>query len=114
MIATRYSTAEFQGILSSVGVTAVKLPPQSPNLKAYAERFVRSIKESCLDRLILFGEDSLRAALRHFRTHYLRERHHQSLGNRLILPEASNADNSGSIECRERLGGMLKFYYRAA
>ena len=107
-------TAEFQGILSSVGVTAVKLPPQSPNLNAYAERFVRSIKESCLDRLILFGEDSLRTALRQFTTHYLRERHHQGLGNRLILLESSNADKSGSIKCRERLGGMLKFYFRAA
>src|ERR1700751_162021 len=53
-------TTEFQNILASVGVSAVKLPPQSPNLNAYAERFVRSIKESCLDRLICFCEASLR------------------------------------------------------
>jgi putative transposase len=57
-------TAEFQGILAGVGVTSVKLPPQSPNLNAYAERFVRSVKESCLERLILFGENSLRTAAR--------------------------------------------------
>jgi putative transposase len=107
-------TAEFQGILSSVGVTAVKLPPQSPNLNAYADRFVRSIKESCLDRLILFGEDLLRTALRQFTTHYLRERHHQGLGNRLILPEPSEAEESGCIKCHERFGGMLKFCFRAA
>ena len=70
-------TAEFQRILASVGVTAVKLPPQSPNLNAYAERFVRSIKESCLNRLILFGENSLREAAREFVAHYHTERNHQ-------------------------------------
>jgi len=70
-------TAEFQSLVAAVGVISVKLPPQSPNLNAYAERFVRSIKESCLDRLILFGENSLRTAIREFVVHYLRERHHQ-------------------------------------
>ena len=75
---------------------------------------MRSIKESCLDRLILFGEGSLRSAVREFIAHYLRERHHQGLGNRLILPEGSEADNKGAIQCRERLGGMLKYYHRAA
>ena len=79
-------TAEFQSILASVGVTAVKLPPQSPNLNAYAERFVRSIKEACLDRLILFGENSLRTATREFVAHYHSERNHQGLQNRLIHP----------------------------
>jgi putative transposase len=107
-------TAEFQDILASVGVAAVKLPPQSPNLNAYAERFVRSIKESCLDRLIFFGEDSLRTAVREFVAHYLRERHHQGLGNQLIVPETSEPGNTGAIHCRERLGGMLKYYHRAA
>src|SRR5947199_6610954 len=86
-------TAEFQEILAGVGITSVKLPPQSPNLNAYAERFVRSVKESCLERLILFGENSLRTAAREFVAHYLRERHHQGLGNRLIIQEASEVDN---------------------
>jgi transposase InsO family protein len=107
-------TAEFQSILAGVGVRSVKLPPQSPNLNAYAERFVRSIKESCLERLILFGENSLRTATRQFVAHYLNERHHQGLGNRLIIPEASDVDKKGTIQCRQRLGGMLNYYYRAA
>jgi transposase InsO family protein len=107
-------TAEFQSILAGVGIRSVKLPPQSPNLNAYAERFVRSIKESCLERLILFGENSLRTATRQFVAHYLSERHHQGLGNRLIIPEAGEVDKKGTIQCRQRLGGMLNYYYRAA
>src|SRR3954470_19431231 len=65
-------TAEFLNLLAGVGIESVKLPPCSPNLNAFAERFVRSIKESCLDRLILFGEESLRTALHQFVTHYHR------------------------------------------
>ena len=107
-------TAEVQSLLATVGVQSVKLSPQSPNLNAYAERFVRSIKESCLDCLILFGENSPRIAIREFVVHYLRERHHQGLGNRLILPEPSEADEDGTIQRRQRLGGMLNYYYRAA
>jgi putative transposase len=106
-------TAEFQNILTSVGINCVKLPPQSPNLNAHAERFVRSIKECCLDRLILFGEHSLRRALREFVTHYHQERNHQGLGNRLIVSDLVSK-TSGGIRRRERLGGMLNYYYRAA
>jgi putative transposase len=79
-------TAEFLSLLAGVGVESVKLPPRSPNLNAHAERFVRSIKESCLDRLILFGEESLRTAVSQFVIHYHQERPHQGLGNRLIRP----------------------------
>jgi putative transposase len=107
-------TAEFQSLLAGIGVTSVKLPPQSPNRNADAERFVRSIKESCLDRLLLFGENSLRTATREFLAHYLRERHHQGLGNRLIHPEASEVENDGTIQGHQRLGGMLNYYDRAA
>jgi Integrase core domain. len=106
-------TAEFQDILASVGIKCVKLPPQSPNLNAHAERFVRSIKESCLHRLLLFGEHSLRRALREFVTHYHQERNHQGLGNRLIVSDLVS-ETSGAIRRRERLGGMLNYYYRAA
>lgn len=106
-------TAEFQNILTSVGISCVKLPPQSPNLNAYAERFVRCIKESCVDRLILFGEHSLRRAIREFITHYHHERNHQGLGNRLIVSDIVS-ETSGNIHRRERLGGILNFYYRAA
>jgi len=89
-------TAEFQSILKSVGVNCVKLPPRSPNLNAYAERFVRSIKESCLNRLILFGEQSLRRAIREFVTHYHQERNHQGLSEIIRLRSGYSRFNSGS------------------
>jgi putative transposase len=107
-------TAEFLTILDGVGVKSVRLPARSPNLNSYAERFVRSIKESCLDRMILFGEASLRTTIRNFMAHYHSERNHQGLANRIILPEKSQAENSGPVQRRQRLGGMLNYYYRAA
>jgi hypothetical protein len=78
------------------------------------ERFVRSVKDECLDRMILFGEASLRRALREYVSHYLSERNHQGLGNRLLEPCATGNSTDGPIQCRERLGGMLNFYYREA
>ena len=107
-------TAEFLNMLGDSGVKSVKLPPRSPNLNAYAERFVRSIKESCLERLIFFGEGSLRKAVHEFLAHYHQERNHQGLGNRLITPDTRRAASSGPIRRRERLGGMLNYYYRDA
>ena len=107
-------TDGFLGTLKDAGVESVKLPPRSPNLNAHAERFVRSIKESCLERLILFGESSLRTAVQNFVTHYHSERNHQGLGNRLIFPDPAAVGTSGVIQRRERLGGMLNYYYRAA
>jgi transposase InsO family protein len=106
-------TAEFLSMLANAGVQSVKLPPRSPNLNAVAERFVRSIKESCLDRLILFGENSLRQAIREFIAHYHQERNHQGLGNRLIVSDLAS-QTSGAIRRRERLGGLLNYYYREA
>lgn len=106
-------TAEFQQ-LASVGVKSVKLPRQSPNLNAYAERFVRTIKESCLERLALFGERSLRTAVREFTQHYLRERHHHGLGNRLILADNCGEMKRGRVQRQQRLGGLLNYYSRAA
>lgn len=107
-------TAEFVQILAASGIESVKLPPHSPNLNAYAERFVRTIKESCLDRIILFGEGSLRRSVREFLRHYHRERNHQGLDNRLIVPDPTHVGNRGTIRRRERLGGMLNYYYRQA
>lgn len=92
---------------------SVKLPPRSPNLNAYAERFVRTIKESCLERMILFGESSLWKAMHEFVEHYHHERNHQGPGNRLIMKEGP-CFATGRIKCRRRLGGMLNFYYRQA
>jgi putative transposase len=81
---------------------------------AHAERFVRSIKESCLERLILFGESSLRTAVQNFVAHYQTERNHQGLGNKLILPDPAHVGTTGTVQCRQRLGGTLKYYYRTA
>ncbi len=107
-------TQEFQETLSAAGVRTVRLPARSPNLNAYAERFVRSIKESCLDRMILFGERSLRRTIQEFVAHYHFERNHQGLDNQLIFPDRRNSKRSAPVECRERLGGMLKYYHRQA
>ena len=107
-------TVEFVETLGTIGVQLVKLPPRSPNLNAHAERFVRTIKESCLERMILFGEASLRNAIREFVEHYHRERNHQGLGNRLIMEDEFCVACSGAIQRRQRLGGMLNYYYRQA
>jgi len=107
-------TAEFLEILKATGVQSVKLPPRSPNLNAHAERFVRTIKESCLERMILFGEGSVQKAIHEFVLHYHHERNHQGLGNRLILPEQLVADRAAPIQRRSRLGGMLNYYHRPA
>ena len=107
-------TRDFSSILAEAGIESVKLPPRSPNLNAYAERFVRTIKEGCLERMIFFGEDSLRKAIREFVEHYHAERNHQGLGNRLILPLKTPAKTIGAVQSRERLGGMLNYYYREA
>ncbi len=107
-------TAEFRNFLKQEGVKAVRLPPRSPNLNAYAERFVRTIKESCLNRMIFFGENSLRNAINEFLTYYPDERNHQGLGNRLIDPGELVGVTEGSIACRQRLGGLLRYYYRNA
>jgi putative transposase len=107
-------TAEFLNTLQASGIQSVKLPPRSPNLNAHAERFVRTIKESCLERMILFGEGSLRKAIHEFVTHYHLKRNHQGLGNRLITQEQPRANGTGAIQRRRRLGGMLNYDYRQA
>ena len=92
----------------------VLLPPKSPNLNAYMERWFRSLKSECLDRMIFFGRRSLEKAVREYVQHYHGERHHQGLGNELIEPNGDAGSVAGKIECRERLGGLLKYYHRRA
>ena len=105
----------FQRLIDEAGITRVPLPPRSPNLNAYAERWVRSVKEECLSRLILFGEASLRHAIREYVAHYHHERNHQGKGNVLLFPPSRQARAYASpIGCRERLGGLLKYYDREA
>jgi putative transposase len=101
-------------MLRGAGVQSVKLPPQSPNLNAHVERFARTIKGSCWERVILFGEASLRRTVSEFVAHYHLERNHQGLGNRLIMIPEMEVSNQGSIRRRRRLGGMLNYYYRGA
>ena len=86
----------------------------SPNLNAYAERFVRSIKSECLAQVIPIGEKHLRQAVKEYTEHYHRERNHQGLGNELINRCVEDYRDGGEIECRERLGGILRYYRRAA
>ena len=99
--------------LAMSGIRSVQTPFQAPNAKAYAERFVRSIKDECLSRVIPFGERHLRRTLAEFIEHYHRERNHQGLGNELIDP-VSPRQGAHRVRRRERLGGLLNYYYRAA
>ena len=127
----------FQQAIDAAGVKPVLLPARCPNLNAYAERWVRSVKEECLARLILFGKRALRHALSEFEAHYHQERPHQGKGNVALMPSlpkgverkphegvprttqkkrrgAGPLLGKGPLECRERLGGLLKYYYRDA
>jgi putative transposase len=105
----------FQHIIDAAGVMRVPLPPRSPNLNAYAERWVRSVKEEWLSRLILYGEASLRHALTQYVEHFHHERNHQGKGNVRLFPAVSqDPAREGSIRCREQLGGLLKYYVREA
>jgi putative transposase len=104
---------DWRAFVEEQGVEVIRLPPRSPNLNAYAERFVRSIKDECLNRMIFIGEASLRRAVREFMAHYHAERNHQGLGNRLIRSEPS-ISSQRAVERRIRLGGMLSFYHHAA
>jgi putative transposase len=106
-------TESFRRIVGGAGVRIVLTPVRGPNANAYAERFVRAIREECLDRLIFFGERRLLRALDEFVAHYHRERNHQGLGNELITPE-TRPFRGTPVRCRDRLGGLLRYYHRAA
>jgi transposase InsO family protein len=110
---TKY-TVQFRRMIAEARTAVIRLPPRSPNLNAYAERFVRSIKEECLDRMILIGQGALRRSITEFVLHYHHERNHQGLRNQLIQPEQRSLGVGSSVCRRERLGGMLSFYYSAA
>ena len=98
--------------MEAAGIKLIRTPYQAPNANAHAERFVRSIREECLSRMILFGEGHLRRVIGEYLLHYNHERNHQGIGNELVdgRPNAG----TGPIECNERIGGLLKFYHRAA
>ena len=112
---TKFS-AVFDEILRSAGIEPLLLPPRSPNLNAHLERWNRSVKEECLSKMILFGEASLQDVLSNYVQHYHGERNHQGKGNIILFPAAADriGESAGEIRTRQRLGGLLKFYYREA
>ncbi len=109
---TRAFTAAFENLLRAAGVRPIRLPPRSPNLNAYAERFVRSIKDEFLDQMIILGEQWLRDVIEEYVEHYHRERPHQGIGNVLIQPTEASRCVDDPLARRDRLGGLLRSYYR--
>ncbi len=107
-------TEEVRGLLKDAGIAPLRLPARSPNLNAYAERFVLSIRRECLDRIVPLSERHLRTSVAEYIVHYHTERNHQGLDNELITPLPAIANNAVRIKSRERLGSVLKYYYRAA
>ena len=91
-----------------------RLPPRSPDLNPHIERFHLSIKSECLSKMIFFSEKMLRNAVRQYLEHYHAARNHQSLGNQIIAPGDEVGRAEGAIICDERLGGILRYYRRAA
>ena len=104
--------ASFRSVLTAADVKPIMLPAKSPNLNAYAERWVRSMKQECLSKLILLGEGPLLRSLTEYAAHYHLERNHQGKGNKLLTPPVEQ--RGLKIHCHQRLGGSLKFYARAA
>jgi putative transposase len=108
--------ASFRSALASGGVRTIPLPAQSPNLNAFAERWVRSVKQECLSKLILIGEGPLLRVLTEYTQHYHSERNHQGKDNRILFPDVreKRSPQLHAIQCRQRLGGLLKYYRRVA
>jgi len=104
----------FRKLLKDEDAKPLLLPPRSPDLNAYIERFMRSLKSESLSRMIFFGEKSLRRAVAAYLRHYHAERNHQGVGNKLIESGEEVGSVAGKIACRQRLGGLLRYYYRDA
>jgi putative transposase len=114
MTATVFSTLFTEGfrkMLESSGIKTIRTLPMAPNLTPIVERFVRSIKSECLNRMLIFGESHLRYCIEQYCLHYHHERPHQGLNNNMIEPIKQGGDR---ITCRKRIGGLLNFYGRAA
>ena len=106
----------FDEIIELGNVKPIPLPARSPNLNAFSERWVKSVKEECLSKLVLFGEASLKRALQQYLIHYHEERNHQGKGNALLFPSQDGPVGSrqGAVQCQQRLGSLLKYYHRQA
>ena len=110
---TKYTQA-FDALVKERGIEPGLLPPRSPNLNAHCERFIRSIKEEALGQMVMLGERSLYYAIQQYLAHYHHERNHQGLGNQLITLQPDIGSRSGQVRRRQRLGGLLSYYYRDA
>jgi putative transposase len=104
------------GHRSRLGARALQTPYRAPNVNAYVERFVQAVGQECLDKLIVFGPGHLDHVLAEYLTHYHEERPHQGKGNAPLVntAPAPPPPETGEVVCRERLGGLLRHYYRVA
>lgn len=108
-------TREFREMLRRSGVELVRLPARSPNLNAYAERFVRSIRSELVSKVVPLGEGHLRHLLKEYVAHYHHERPHQGVGNLVLMPRGQPPwEAKGKVRKRQRVGGILNFYERRA
>ena len=107
-------TDDFRTMLRDEGVKCVRTPNRAPDCNSIAERWVLSIKSECLNRMIFFGVDSLRRAVSAFILHYHTARDHQELENAIIEPGDEVGRSAGEIRRHDRLGGVLRYYHRAA
>ena len=110
---TKY-TEQFDRLLKESETEAVLIPPKSPNLNPHAERFARSIKQEYLSRMIFLTEEQMRYTVMQYSEHYHHERNHLGLDNVILFPGSGVGADSGTVNMSERLGGMLKHYYREA
>ncbi|MFK8003732.1 MAG: integrase core domain-containing protein [Polyangiales bacterium] len=107
-------TQQLCRILGDASCAVVRTADQAPNMNAFAERFVQTVKRECLRKMILFGDRHLRKVLREFAEHYHQDRPHQGIGNELILPRGDQPPSGDTVIADERLGGLLRSYRRAA
>ena len=104
----------FRGLLRQAGIRAVRIPPRSPNCNAHLERFHGSFKKEVADRMIFFGERHLQHSIDEFLEYYHGERNHQALDGRILNATKNIGSLQGRLHRRERLGGLLNYYYRDA
>ena len=107
-------TRPFRAIIASGRVEPLALPVRSTDLNAYSERWARSVKEEILCKVVLIGERSLRLALSEYVAHYHAERNHQGKDNVLLFPRDTQTRRGGPVQCRERLGGLVRYYHQEA
>ena len=105
-------TEAFRKTLAGAGVETVLTAVRAPKMNAIAERFVKTIKNDCLSKMMFLGEGMLRRAIAEFVEHYHTERNHQGVGNRLLRPGPTLPVNEGTVHRIVRLGGLLSFYQR--